>query len=297
MPLDLVFVRHAQSEANVIQKADKDGLVHEHSKEVTNRPDWQQRLSKLGIEQAQQAREWIDTNLGGVALFDYGYVSTFLRTRETAGHLGTPANGWALEDRIVERNWGIFGTLSREERDRKYKETVKMRAQSPWFVKLDGGESLYDVRLRWRDMQESLLRGHSNDRILLVTHGDFMSAARYDIERQTPEEFDAIQKDETQDLWNCTIIHYSRVNPDDPSDIRPRISWRRMTYPTDETKSPFGGEWVSMERRRYYSDDQLLSQIDDLALPLIPDSDYDRKRPMKKRGKNRISRFLNKIFV
>lgn len=273
MPLDLVFVRHAQSEANVIQKADKEDRHHEHSQEVRDRPDWQQRLSRLGIEQAQQACEWIDTNLGGVAMFDYGYVSTFLRTRETASYLGRPKNGWALEDRIVERNWGVFGTLPREERDRRYAETVKMRAQSPWFVKLDGGESLYDVRLRWRDMQESLLRSKVDDRVILVTHGDFMSSARYDIERQTPEEFDAIQKDSSQDILNCMITHYSRINPDNPDDIRPKISWRRMIYPTDEDRSPFHGEWVPIGPRRFYDCDDLIDQVNNLAKPLIP-NDY-----------------------
>lgn len=273
MPVDLVFVRHAQSEANVIQKADKEGIQHPHSNEVNLRADWKQRLSEEGIDQAKVAKDWIDRNLGGVALFDYGYVSTFLRTRETAGYLGTPVNGWALDDRIVERNWGVFGTLPREERDKRYAETVRMRAQSPWFVKLDGGESLYDVRLRWRDKQESILRNHSNDRIILVTHGDFMSSARYDIERQSPEEFEEIQKDPSQDLKNVSIIHYTRQNPDDKQDVRDKITWRRMSYPTDEDNSPFGGEWIDIGPRKRYSGDELLGQAA-MVDTLLTNEDY-----------------------
>ena len=46
MPNELVFVRHGQSEANVIQKADKSGIRHEMEEHINDRPDWRQRLSK-----------------------------------------------------------------------------------------------------------------------------------------------------------------------------------------------------------------------------------------------------------
>ena len=117
MPRDLVFVRHGQSEANVVQSADKEGLVHELRDAISERPDWTQRLSRLGIEQARQAKEWIDLNLGGASSFDFRYFSPFLRTRETAAHIGgSDCGDWIIEDRVVERSWGMiptkFGTSS-----------------------------------------------------------------------------------------------------------------------------------------------------------------------------------------
>ena len=46
MPLDLVFIRHGQSEANIVHGLDKsDGSQNPHLKKVNQRPDWQQRLS------------------------------------------------------------------------------------------------------------------------------------------------------------------------------------------------------------------------------------------------------------
>lgn len=77
MPNELVFVRHGQSEANIIQKADKNGERHVMEQQINNRPDWQQRLSSLGIEQAKMARQWIERHLGGAASFDFKYVSPF----------------------------------------------------------------------------------------------------------------------------------------------------------------------------------------------------------------------------
>jgi broad specificity phosphatase PhoE len=125
MPIDLVFVRHGQSEANIVQRADKDRRPHDMAEQVNNRPDWEQRLSPLGIQQARKAKEWIDRNLGGAGSFDFRYFSPFLRTRETAAYIGGPdCGGWIIEDRVVERSWGIFGTLPRDQRKERFDLTV-----------------------------------------------------------------------------------------------------------------------------------------------------------------------------
>jgi hypothetical protein len=39
MPNHLVFIRHGQSEANVVQQADKDGHIHEMADSINDRPD------------------------------------------------------------------------------------------------------------------------------------------------------------------------------------------------------------------------------------------------------------------
>jgi len=175
MPRDLVFVRHGQSEANVVQSADKEGLVHEQRDAISERPDWTQRLSRLGIEQARQAKEWIDLNLGGASSFDFRYFSPFLRTRETAAHIGgSDCGDWIIEDRVVERSWGIYGSLPRADREEMFGLTTKMYKQSPWYTKLEGGESRYEVSHRFRDFQGTLHREGAGKRVLVVTHGDFM---------------------------------------------------------------------------------------------------------------------------
>lgn len=274
MPDDLVFMRHAQSEANVIQKADKAGILHRKHDIVTARPDWQQRLSRLGIEQATQAREWIDRNLGGVAMFDVGFYSTFLRTRDTGGILGAPRQGWLHDDRIVERNWGLYGALTRAERQKRFAETVRMHAADPWFTKLDGGESRSDVRFRYRDFQGTLQREQSGRKVIAVTHGDFMGVARYDIERMLPEQFEEVEADPEQNITNCMLIHYTRVNPSNNGDVRNSLQWRRMTNPLDEDKSPFGGEWVELPPRPHFTAEDLLEQANQAPRLLDDDDEY-----------------------
>ncbi len=263
MPNDLVFVRHGQSEANIIQKADKNGTRHEKEQLINDRPDWQQRLSAQGIEQAKAAKKWIDANLGGVTTFDFRYFSPFLRTRETAAYVGGgDCDGWIIEDRVVERSWGVYGSMPRDEREKIFAHTVKAYSQSPWYVKLDGGESRYEVSGRWRDFQGTLHREADGKRVIVVTHGDFIGIARYNIERMLPEQFEEMEEDETQTVKNCTIVHYSRVNPDDPSDVREKLSWRRMIHPTDVENSPFGGRWIELPARPRYTGIELLEQAE-----------------------------------
>ena len=55
-PLRLVMIRHGQSEANIVQHAQKLGQKIDLEKKVETRADWRQRLSPKGKEQAEKAR-------------------------------------------------------------------------------------------------------------------------------------------------------------------------------------------------------------------------------------------------
>lgn len=259
MPNELVFVRHGQSEANIIQKADKNGERHAMEQQINNRPDWQQRLSSLGIEQAKMARQWIERHLGGAASFDFKYVSPFLRTSETAGYIGgEECENWIFDDRLVERSWGHYGALPKAERESLYAATAKMYSQSPWYTKLDGGESRYEVSDRWRDFQGTLHRETDGKRVIVVTHGDFMGIARYNIERMLPEQFEEMEADNSQTLGNCYVLAYTRVNPQDGSDVREKLAWRRIVNPVRVKDSPFSGEWMELPSRPKFSGAELL---------------------------------------
>ena len=261
MPNDLVFVRHGQSEANIAQHADKTGRLHAKHAEIYDRPDWEQRLSTLGVEQAGQAKAWFDEHLGGAKSFDLRYFSPFLRTRETAAYLGGEDCGdWIMDDRVVERSWGTYGALSRAEREHRYSLAAKMYGQSPWYTKLPGGESRYEVSDRFRDFQGTLHREAAGLRVLVVTHGDFMGIARYNIERMLPEQFEEVERDDSQDVKNCAIFHYSRVNPTDAADVRDKLSFRRLVNPTDVPSSPFDAAWVELPRRPKFTGAELLAQ-------------------------------------
>jgi broad specificity phosphatase PhoE len=269
MPNDIIFVRHGQSEANIVQKLAKDDLHHENEDKINDRPDWQQRLSARGIEQAKNAKLWIDQYLGGVESFDARYVSPFLRTRETAAYLGGVETGeWTIDDRIVERSWGVYGIVPRAEQRAQFPLTAKLHTITPWYVRFDGGESMPDVYGRFRDFQGTLHREQSGRRVLVVSHGDFINVARYGIERMLPEQWEAIDRDPSLTIRNCSITHYSRVNPDDTDDIRDKITWRRIVYPDVVDQSPDNGEWVELPARQRFNGAELIQQVS-FAPPLL----------------------------
>lgn len=263
MPHELVFVRHGQSEANVVQATHKAGGIHPNEQEILARPDWQQRLSAKGVEQAKIAREWIEKELGGAASFDLRYVSSFLRARETAAHIGGPeVTGWRKDDRIVERNWGVYGKASPEERERLFALTTLQKQVDPLNAGLDGGEALLSgVLLRERDFLDTLHREAADKRVIAVTHGEFMWTARYDLERMSPEQWQELDNDDTQRIKNCAVLHYSRINPEDATDIRKPMKWVRIVYPDDPTGSPNAGEWQEIPDRKMSSGADLLEEV------------------------------------
>jgi broad specificity phosphatase PhoE len=270
MPRDILFVRHGQSEANIVQKSDDHGLPAELSDSIFGRPDWQHRLTKQGIDQAKQAGEWIATNIGSVAAFDALYVSPFLRTRETAAYLGGTACGnWTIDDRLVERSWGVYGSVPRAEQRSQFPLTAEAKRKNPWYVRLDGGESMPDVYGRFRDFQGTLHREQPDKRVLVVSHGDFINVARYGIERMLPEEWERMDSDSAYTIRNCMILHYTRVNPLNPEDVRPKVKWRRYTNPSNPDDSPDGGEWTELPDRQRYSGQELLDQLE-ISSNLLP---------------------------
>lgn len=263
MPRDLIFARHGQSEANIVQKRDDHGIEQSIATKIFARPDWQQRLTAQGVEQAKAAREWIEQNLGGLASFDALYVSPFYRTRETAAYMGGPdIEGWTIDDRIVERSWGVYGKVPRAEQRSQFPLTAAEKAANPWYIRLDGGESMPDVYGRFRDFQGTLHREQVDRRVFVVSHGDFINAARYGIERMTPEEWEELDGNSDYTIRNCTLLHYTRVNPNDPTDIRTKLHWRRYIYPDHPELSPDGGQWVELPERRRYNGSELLAMAE-----------------------------------
>lgn len=263
MPRDILFIRHGESEANTVQKNDDHDVPLDVAGKIFARPDWRQRLTDRGIEQAKTAREFIERELGGLAAFDALYVSPFIRTRETAAYIGGLAlDGWTVDDRIVERSWGVYGKVSRAEQRAQFPLTAAEKRANPWYIRLDGGESMPDVYGRFRDFQGTLHREQADRRVAVVSHGDFINVARYGIERMMPEEWEELDENPNYILRNCTLLHYTRINPEDPNDVRDKMRWRRYTYPDKLDESPDRGQWVELAERRRYSGAELLRQAE-----------------------------------
>ena len=263
MPLDVVLVRHGQSEANVVQIERRTDIDPEIVGEIYNRPDWLQRLSNLGVDQAKQAGEWIREHIGQISSFDVVHFSPFIRTRETAAYIcGTEEVLLTPDDRIIERDWGQFGKFTTEDQEKHFPHTYREKRANPLYVRLDGGESMIDVYGRIRDMQGTLHREYSESRVMMVTHGDLMNVWRYAVERMLPEDWEVLDRDKSYDFKNCSILQYTRVNPHDAHDIRQHLKWRRFVHTVDPDNSPDNGEWVELPDRVRYSPTELLSQVE-----------------------------------
>ncbi len=269
MPQDLIFVRHGQSEGNIVQRAFKEGDGMDIPENFLHTHDWQYRLSPEGVDQAKAAGKWFTEQFGSLQeAFDERYVSPYIRTRETAAHIGGAACTWLVDDRLPERDWGVYNSVPPNERQQHFPHSEKMRELSPLRWRPDGGEALMsEVLLRFRDWLDTLHREQSDKRVLAVTHGELMWVARYVIERMLPEEWEASEVDKSQRIFNCDILWYSRVNPQDPNNVSKWLSWRRIIRPTDQGVAPFNGEWVELEGKRRFSGTQLTDAVE--AIPHI----------------------------
>ena len=121
-------------------------------------------LSKKGYKQANKIYEFfLDKNI------EYVISSPLKRCSVVAEKFKNRAK-ILYDERIRERNFGIFESLSWEEIERLYPNDAKAFLKDPFNYKVKNGESFADVRRRVLDfIDDTLLDIKSN--ILIVAHG------------------------------------------------------------------------------------------------------------------------------
>src|ERR1700749_2254492 len=111
LPLDLVFVRHGQSEGNAAKRLSEKGddSVYALLKDSHTRS---YRLSKKGQEQAVVAGKWLieEFSKDGI-VFDRFIASEYTRAMETAALLNLPNASWYRNFYLTERDWGGLDSL------------------------------------------------------------------------------------------------------------------------------------------------------------------------------------------
>lgn len=265
MPRNLILVRHGQSEANVIQKADKDGDQALFSEETMLVADRSWRLTTAGVAQARAAGAWIQDN---ITPLDRCITSPFVRTRETAANLGLEGSRWE-ENRVVrERSWGEVSPLPRKVFEEQYSHNALLKRKDPLYWAPPAGESIANVaENRVRNMLSTLHRESSEQNVLVVTHGDFMWATRLVLERWSDEEFLEYDQDPGLTIYNCTVVHYSRVDPL-TGDIAPWMRWVRIVHPRCDPETGIwrmaAGPWEFFDRD-YLTNEDLLAVAEEQA--------------------------------
>src|SRR3989338_3726543 len=95
LPIDLVLVRHGQSEGNAAKRRSEAGDHSAFTKEFLNRHSASFRLTDKGCAQAQRAGEYIRKEFyGNGIIFDRFVTSEYIRAKETAGLLDLPNAQW-----------------------------------------------------------------------------------------------------------------------------------------------------------------------------------------------------------
>ena len=260
LPYDLILVRHGQSEANVVQKREKAldeaaarGEAVEPLPEavaIFSRHDSEQRLTAEGRSQATTAGSWLAENVMRPEEFDGRFVSPYNRTLETAVRLDPDAT-WTPDARLVERDWGEYGSTPAPDRKRRFPDTERTREMSAFFARLAGGESIFDTSFRVREFLGMCAREYSDKQVIAVTHGEVMWATRFVLERLMPHEWQKLDDQEEQRIANCSILQYTRVDPHGSGEVATSLSsgWRRITDPI-EGKSPDNGKWHRLPGKR-----------------------------------------------
>jgi broad specificity phosphatase PhoE len=233
-PVELVLVRHAQSQYNVLrgmkssdplfaafqaayEEDYRSDVAKQLAKEVRKKyglgvNDADTRLTPDGVAMAQATAEVLKKRK--MKLPHVVFVSPYLRTMETFGcmKLGWPELGevkMVPDDRIREQehglsllynDWRVFHVMHPEQKELR-------DLMGPYWYQFPQGESVSQVRDRIRSFITTLVREYSGMRVMLVTHHLTILSIRATLERLTPQQF--IELDEGEKPINCGVTLYS----------------------------------------------------------------------------------------
>ena len=204
-PKSVWLIRHGESTANIARR--KAELEDSKTIDFIGR-EMDIPLSEAGVEQSVSAGRWFKFQPEKPTLI---FTSPYLRTFETARFIAENAklNGVEIihDERIREREFGIFDRLTWRGSVEKYPDECRKREETgKFYYRPPGGESWCDVALRVRNFWRDLYLNHSDERILIVTHEVVVRVFRYVVERMTEAEILAIDK--ASDVHNGAVSAY-----------------------------------------------------------------------------------------
>ncbi len=203
-----MLVRHGESEQNRERSLVDSGKRHDFSKRIKETRNADIRLTPNGRFQAKKTGELLKKEY---RKFDAVFASPFRRARETAAGIlktfGANVPHTIIEERIREKEFGIFHATTAEEIRKKYPEWHHLRGiEGKYYFRPPGGESYPDIALRVHDFLGTLVREHSGKNILVVSHSAIMLVFHKLLTRMTEEEI--LQLDSENRIKNCGIISY-----------------------------------------------------------------------------------------
>ena len=256
LPIDLILIRHGESERNLISKNenikyDKTEYESIHSSKF--------RLTEKGREQSLICGEYIKKNID--TKFDKYYTSDYIRTKETAALLNLDNSLWECEFLIRERDNGVLSGYSKEDKKRLYPDEVKRKEKNLFYFSPIGGESLANVCLRIEQFINILCRYASGMKVLIVAHGHVLRAFRIRLEKMNHNQIEELYKEENKTILNTQIIWYSRRNPNS-NKISKDLKYRKMVCPYNLDLC--NDDWITLKKNNLLSNEDLLNSICDI---------------------------------
>lgn len=233
MPKNLYLVRHGQSEGNLVRKQfEETGDESFFNDEFLGLHESQYNLTDLGVEQAKLAGKWLKENCS--SNFFRKLVSNNVRAMQTASYLGfSDSVRWKQDYNIRERDGGLFNVIPPSKRDSDYADQKKFYNTQPFLYRPPQGESIADVCQRIKIVLDTLARECDGKNVIIVCHGHVMRTFRIILERMSLRQ--ANEYLASTDDWgrvpNCSIIHYTRIDPSFEGELSKSFFKVRMIRP------------------------------------------------------------------
>lgn len=179
MNLNLILIRHGESEANV---------RHEVYYET---PDHYINLTKKGLEQAQELGNKLSKEYNN---FDNNIIITspWFRAKQTANVIRENIKPRAFYEDPLIHEIALNHSLKEMVETRKQFIFPEKEEYSFYWYKSDTAESYHDVykraRIFYQDILLNRLKFQDADNIFIVTHGVFITMLKAVIENKTIEE-------------------------------------------------------------------------------------------------------------
>ncbi len=237
-PKRLWLVRHGQSQGNVARDAaHQAGLA---MIDIDMR-DVDVPLSDLGHAQADAAGRWFAA-LAEDRRPEVILSSPYIRARQTAeaickaGALAGGESKSVIDERLREREFGVFDRLTSFGIKQKYPEEAEHRAMlGKFYHRAPGGESWADVILRLRSAVNTINIQYSDRRVLVVCHQVVVLCMRYILEELDEARILAIDRE--AEILNCGICAYD-FEPDENKLCKPTLSLWNHGAPLEQEGAP-----------------------------------------------------------
>jgi 2,3-bisphosphoglycerate-dependent phosphoglycerate mutase len=153
LKMDLLIIRHGQSEADVL-------------KVIEGRANF--NLTELGHKQAEAMAKWVKENYS----INKIYSSPLNRAKQTGEYVSKITGiDIIFDDNLMEWNNGLIAGLTREEADKKYPEIKKYP-----HTRIYEQESYIDFRMRAETILSKIINENKEEEtIAIISHGGMIN--------------------------------------------------------------------------------------------------------------------------